>query len=325
MDVVGTRRALGQQQIGSRAAEQLARLTHRAERHGRRTGELDVVVAHDRQLTWNVDAHHRHLLEQPERDQVVGTERRRGATCSRQSAESFAGAPAFGHVEGRRLDHRQRFGRTPEGRQRPARPLEAIGNLHGLHRTTDERDALMALLAQMGDGEFATFHVVDADAAPRRVGTAVDEDDRHAAARMDGELRRLLGDGGDQDAAHTLFEEEIEVVRFTCWISVAVADVQRHAGRAGDLFDALGHVGEEGVRRIEHDVGDGAAVSRPQLPPGLVADEAELLDRSQHLAARRFADHVGAVQDVGHGAHRDSGMGRDLLDASGAFPHRDVS
>ncbi len=142
----------------------------------------------------------------------------------------------------------------------------------------------MALLAQMGDGEFAAFHVVDADAAPRRVGTAVDEDDGHAAAGMDGELRRLLGDGGDQDAAHPLFEEEVEVVRLTRRIAVAVADVQRHAGRAGDLLDALGHVGEERVRRIEDDVGDGAAVSRPQLSTGLVADEAELLDRPQHLA-----------------------------------------
>ena len=42
--------ALGQQQLGGRAAEQLAGLAHRAERHGRGTGELDVVVADDRQL-----------------------------------------------------------------------------------------------------------------------------------------------------------------------------------------------------------------------------------------------------------------------------------
>ena len=58
----------------------LAGLAHRAERHRGGAGELDVVVADDRQLAGHVDAHRRHLLEQPEGEEVVGAERRRRAT-----------------------------------------------------------------------------------------------------------------------------------------------------------------------------------------------------------------------------------------------------
>ena len=184
-----------------------------------------------------------------------------------------------------------------------------------MHRATDERDPLVALFAQVGHGELATLDVVDTDTAPRGIGAAVDEDDRHPAAGVNRELGRLLPNRGDQDAAHPLFEQQIEIVRLACDVAIAVADVERHAGGPGDLLDALGHIGEERVRRVEDDVGDGPAVPRTQLTTGLVADEAELLDGAQHLVASWFADPVGSVQDVRHGADGHACPSGDVLDA----------
>ena len=183
-----------------------------------------------------------------------------------------------------------------------------------MHRTTDERDPLVTLLAQVNHGELAAFDVVDTDAAPRGIRAAVDEDHRHAAAGMDRELRRLLRDGRDQDAAHALLEQQVEIIGLARRVAIAVTDVQRHAGGPSDLLDAFRHVREEGVRRVEYDVRDGSTVPGPQLPAGFVANESEFLDRPQDLAARRFADPVGAVQDVGHGAHRHAGTRSDVLD-----------
>ena len=68
--------ALGEQQLGGSATEQLAWLTHGAEGDRGGSSELDVVVADDRQIDGYVDAHSGHLLEQTEREQIVGTEGR---------------------------------------------------------------------------------------------------------------------------------------------------------------------------------------------------------------------------------------------------------
>ena len=124
--------ALGEQQLGGRAAEQLAGLAHRAERHRGRAGELDVVVADDGELAGDVDAHAGHLLQQPEGEQVVGAERRRRPPRPGQADEPLAGPPALGDVERRRSRRpraRRRGGRSrasglagcPAAGRRPAR------------------------------------------------------------------------------------------------------------------------------------------------------------------------------------------------------------
>ena len=90
--------AFGQQQLGGSATEQLAGLTHGAERDCSGSSELDVVVADDRQIDGNVDPHAGHLLEQTEREQIVGTEGRCWPTGTGQTQETLAGALAFGDV-----------------------------------------------------------------------------------------------------------------------------------------------------------------------------------------------------------------------------------
>ena len=179
----------------------------------------------------------------------------------------------------------------------------------------------MALLAQVRDSEVAAFDIVDTDAAPSSAGLAVDEHDRQPTPGEDIELRRLLLHRRDQHPPHPLLEQQVEVVRLPERVPVAVAQVQRDSGAAGDLLDASGHVGEEGVRRIEHDIGDRSAEPGPQLTAGLVAHEAELCDRSDYFAAGRFADGVRPVQDVRHRSDRHSGQGRHVLHPYGAVPH----
>ena len=65
----------------------------------------------------------------------------------------------------------------------------------------------MTLLAQVGDGQHASLHVVDAHAAPALPGAAIDEDHGDALAQKDVERRGVLLDRRDEHAAHTLFEQ----------------------------------------------------------------------------------------------------------------------
>ena len=98
---------LRQQQLRGRAAEQLAGLVNGAERHGGRTGELDVVVSDDRQLTGYLDPSLGGALEETEGDEVVGAEGRRGAAPRREPEELLAGLATVGDRELGGLDHRE--------------------------------------------------------------------------------------------------------------------------------------------------------------------------------------------------------------------------
>ena len=110
---------LGEQQLGGRATEELAGLTHRAERHRCGAGELDVVVADDGQIAGYVDPDARHLLQQAEGEQVVGAEGGGWPAGSGQPGDPLTGPTALGDVEGRRLQDEQIRG-IPSGT--PASP-----------------------------------------------------------------------------------------------------------------------------------------------------------------------------------------------------------
>ena len=168
--------ALGEQQFGGGSPEQLSGLTYRAEWDGGGAGELDVVVPDDRQLAGHVDAHRRHLLEQPESEQIVGAERRRGTTGAGESGQPLTCPTPFGDVERSRVEDEQRR----RGSGLPS-TLESVGDLHGRHRAADEGDALVPLLAQVGHGKDPALDIVDADTAEVGAAAAVDEHDGDAA------------------------------------------------------------------------------------------------------------------------------------------------
>jgi len=157
--------------------------------------------------------------------------------------------------------------------------------------------------------------VVDANAAPAVASTPVDEHDRDAATRQRLQLRCVLIDGRDEDSPHPLLGEKGQVVPLTRGIAVAVAEVDRHSGISCDLFDALGDIREEGVRCVEDEIRDRPAAACAKLATRFVADEAEIVDRAQHLAPRRLADRLGTVEHVRDGADGHPGAPGDVLDS----------
>ena len=93
------------------------------------------------------------------------------------------------------------------------------------------------------------------------------------------------------------------------------------------LLDALGDVGEEGVARVEQDVGERPAVSGPQLARRLVAHEAEVAHRLLDPRPGRRARPGRAVEHVADGAEGDAGASGDVLDrgARGDWPRTSPS
>jgi len=314
--------ALSEEQLGGRVPEQVSRLTHGAERDRRCSRELDVVVADDGQLSGDLDPHARHLLEEAQSQQIVGAECGRRAAGAREPHDALAGSAALRDVERRGLEDLQGVGRTSVLLRGLPGPLEPIAHLHRAHRPAHERDPLVALLAQVGHGQRAALDVVDSDAAPARASLPVDEHDRDALAPEHRERRHVDLHRRDQHPPHPLLEQQLEVVRLARNITVAVADEESDGSRPGDALDALGDVGEERVRGVEHQVGDRAALAGAELSPGLVADETELGDGPQHAFPRRLGHQVRAVEDVRDRSDRHAGESGHVLDAGRACPHR---
>ncbi len=212
MGLVGV--TLGEEQLGRRVAEKVPWLAHRAQGHGRRSRELDVVVAHDGELTGDIDSHAGHLLEQPEREEVVGAERRGRTAGDRQAHDALTGPATFGDVERGRLQDQDRISRAAAVLRRLSRTPQAVAHLHGAHRSAHEGDPLMSLLAEMGDGQLPALDVIDTDAAPARTGFTVDEHDRDALAPQHAEGRHVDLHGRDERSPHPLLEQQLEIVRF---------------------------------------------------------------------------------------------------------------
>jgi hypothetical protein len=91
----------------------VARLGDRGQRHHRGVGERNVVVADDGEVLRDLQAEPNGLLQQAEREQVVGAEHRGRPTCCRQAGHPFAGATSLGEVEPGGVQHGQRLGAGP--------------------------------------------------------------------------------------------------------------------------------------------------------------------------------------------------------------------
>ena len=113
------------------------------------------------------------------------------------------------------------------------------------------------------------------------------EDHRHAALTQAREAGEVPGDRGHEHSVDALFAEQVEVGVFAVGAFVAVAEQHAHARFGGAVLGTAGDLGEERVAGVEHDQRDAAAASGAQLPGGVVAHEAEVVDRLQHALDRR--------------------------------------
>ena len=207
-------------------------------------------------------------------------------------------------------------GGAPPAARRGLGTLEPVADLADRLRPADERDPLVAAVEEVLDREAATEHVVDGDRAERHVPRRTVHDHHgRAATSHAGQVLGLGVEGRDEDALDALLDEVVEVRHLAVGPVAAVAHVEREVTLLGRLLDPGGDVGEERVGRVEHHVGQRPAASRPQVPRGLVAHEAEVGHRLLDPAAGGGADPVGPVQHVGHRAERHPRARGDVLDA----------
>ena len=260
--VVGVRR-LVDDQLGGRPAQLLAGLADRGQRNGGGGGELDVVVAHDRQVVGHLQPGADRLLEQAERDQVVGAEGRgrprpRGIPASRSPADA-----ALGDGERRAGPRPGLLGQpglgpglaAPSSRSRTC-PMEC-GPPTNATRVCPRSTRCATASRPPSTSSTATEQKLVVLPGP------VHDHDRGAAPGDRVQGRRLGVDRGDQDALHPLLLEVRRWVSSRVGAVVAVADEQREAGRLRGQLDALRDVGEERVAGVEHHVGERAGCARP--------------------------------------------------------------
>jgi hypothetical protein len=304
------------EQLRGGAAELLARLADRGQWHRRRGRELDVVVAHDRQIAGHRAVAPGHFLEQSERDQVIGAESGRWTALGWHSFDHRAGLLASRYVRGGGLDDDEVIGGLPGPAQSPDRAVSPVGGLTEGRRAAHVGHPLVPSGQQVRHGEVAAEHVVDGDRAQRPGGRpAVDQDDRGAAALQSGQPLVGARDRRDQDALDPVLFQQLQVTRLPVQLLVAVAQDDGQAGHARLVLDAPGDVGEERVRHVRHDQADGAAAARAQLPGRLIPDEPQRLDRRVHPVPGRPGHDVGPVEHIGDGAHRNAGLRGHILDA----------
>lgn len=305
-----------QDQLGRGPAELASRLAHRAERHRGGRREVDVVVPDDGELVGDGDPQRDALLEQPQRQQVVGAERGGGPQLRGHAGQPLTGGPA--------LVDRERCGLDDDQVRRAALPLshrlpgsvQPVAHLPERARPADERDPLVALLEQVRDGQPSTEVVVDGDRAQvADLRGPVDQDDGRAQLGRQGQVGGVRVERGDQDALDPLLLQPVQVVELSGGTVVAVAHEDRHLRFLGRLFDPLGDIGEERVRGVEEDIGQRPAGAAPQLPRLLVADEAQVGHRLFDPAAGRGGNLVGLVHHVGDRPERDARQPGDILHA----------
>ncbi len=163
----------------------------------------------------------------------------------------------------------------------------SIGDLADVLRSAGEEDAAAAGLEQVTRSEVPAELVVDADGAEGVVFAAsVDEYCGRAALAESTQPRAHLPVRRDQDAAHPLLFEEVEVAGLAVDVLVAVAEDHGQPVLGGLAFRAAGEIGEERVAHIEHDEADRRAAPDTQLSRRVVAHVPELVDR---LRTRRTA------------------------------------
>jgi hypothetical protein len=160
-----------------------------------------------------------------------------------------------------------------------------------------------------------SHHVVDRQGRLlRRLGGLPDEDGRRAPRPDAGQPVLDRPVRGHQHAAHLLLLEDLQVVVLPLASAARVRDEDGEPALRRPLLDALRDGREVRVAHVGGDVGDRRARAEAQLPAGVVADEAQRVDRGadpQRLLVRHL---VGVVQVVRHRADRHARLERDVTD-----------
>ncbi len=160
---------------------------------------------------------------------------------------------------------------------------------------------------QVIGGEPSAELIVDAHRAePLVVAAPVDQDGRRAALAEAPQLRTDLAIRRDQDAAHPLLLEQIEVAGLTLDVFGAVAEDHREPVPGGFALRSAGEIREERVPDVEHDEPHRRAAPHAQLPRGVVAHIAQHLDRFADPADGIRRDLLAMVQHIRDRADRDS-------------------
>ena len=262
--VVGVAR-LVEQQLRRPPAQLLPRLAHRRQRDGGGRGEVDVVVADDREVVGHPHAVPHHLLQQPERQQVVGADRRGGPPGGGHADDLLAGLPAAGDGERPRARARSARRRTRSA-SRTARTTPSCRSCTcgRPDDAADEGDPPVAALEQVVGGQPAAEDVVDGDRALVGAGRAAVD-----AARPARRARAAPRGAGESSAVGVmstpwtpLLGEHVEVRGLLGRPVVGVAQDDGQALGVRHLLDAAGDVGEERVGDVEDDQADRAAASR---------------------------------------------------------------
>jgi hypothetical protein len=137
------------QQLGGRPAELMAGLAHRGQRDRGRRRKVDVVVTHQGDAFWNPDPASRHFLEHTEREQIVRAKDGSRPGSRRQIRECCASLLPGRHIQGRSFHNMQARPGAVGAFQRPEGTIAAVSHLPDAHRSSDERDPLVARIQQM--------------------------------------------------------------------------------------------------------------------------------------------------------------------------------
>ena len=314
-----------QHQIDGRVSDEFGGLADRRERDHGGGREVDVVVADEGDLVRDPDAAaHHECLQYPHREEVVRGEDGIGSIFGCTCAEGLAGGTAREHAQRIGQDHFEGDAGLVRG---SAGSLQAVDHLSDAHRTPDEGDASSSLRREMLHGEVATADVVDRYRGEALVGDfPVDEHHGGAAIAQTSQSREVVGERRDEQTGDALLLEEVDVGALAFDLLVAVAECDRHPRLGGSFLGAAGDVGEERVAHVEHDQAYRATVSCAQLPGGVVAHEAELLDRRCDAFDGGGRHLVRVVQDVRDGPDRDGCGECDIsnTDDHGVIPFRAI-
>jgi hypothetical protein len=139
--VLGRPVGLVEQELGRRASELVLGLADRRERHGGVRGELDVVVADDREIPRYAHARLAEPAQQAERQHVVGAEHG-GRLGLRAGEQIIGGGGAAARVHRRDGDLGEDFAWIQPGLlDRPVGAPAAVGALPDRGRPVDQGDA----------------------------------------------------------------------------------------------------------------------------------------------------------------------------------------
>ena len=118
-------------------------------------------------------------------------------------------------------------------------------------------------------------------------------------------------DGGEDDAVDLPLAEHLDLGALLGGVLVGAAEQQPVAARARDRLEAGDDLDEERVHQVGNDDAEGVGAAKREAAGDGVHLVAELGHLRQHAGARRVADVVAIVEDLGDGGDRHAELAGD--------------